>query len=91
MEKEGLMVLEEDQKVILFTRIIRDACGEYFDGGLDQDFLLPPCFCKMFFLYITPSQSKKARVQSFILSHRNRPLLFRGVAAVHGLRCSCTD
>ena len=45
MEKEGLMVLEEDQKVILFTtRIIRVACGEYFDGSLDQDFLFSPIF-----------------------------------------------
>ena len=44
MEKEGLMVLEEDQKVILFTRIIRVACGEYFDGSLDHDFLLSPIF-----------------------------------------------
>ena len=45
MEKEGLMVLEEDQKVILFTtRIIRVACGEYFGGSLDQDFLLSPIF-----------------------------------------------
>ena len=39
MEKEGLMVLEEDQKVILFTRIISDACGEY----LTRTFYSPPC------------------------------------------------
>ena len=44
MEKEGLMVLEEDQKVILLTRIVSDACGEYFDGSLDQDFLFSPIF-----------------------------------------------
>ena len=44
MEKEGLMVLEEDQKVILLTRIVSDACGEYFDGSLDHDFLLSPIF-----------------------------------------------
>ena len=54
MEKEGLMVLEEDQKVILFTRIIRDACGEYFDGGLDQDFLLPSMFLQNVFLIYNP-------------------------------------
>ena len=54
MEKEGLMVLEEDQKVILFIRIIRGACGEYFDGSLDQDFLLSLIFLQNVFLIYIP-------------------------------------
>ena len=74
MEKEGLMVLEEDQKVILFSRIISDACGQYFDGSLDQDVLLSP----MFFFPVAREKSSGSKFH-------------RGVAAVHGFRCSCRD
>ena len=49
MEKEGLMVLEEDQKVILFTRIISMHLASISMAALTTTFYSPPCFCKMFF------------------------------------------